>query len=68
MTGGDAKLDRVVRLSEVAELLGICARSVRRLIDRGELPGLVRVGRSVGLMQSDVETYLDRVRRRRSGQ
>ena len=49
-----AKLDRVMRLPEIAKVLGVCVRSVRRMIDRGELPRPVRVGHAVGLMQSDI--------------
>ncbi len=58
-------LDRVMRLPEIATVLGICVRSVRRMIDRGELPPCVRVGRAVGLMQSEIEAYLRRVREQR---
>jgi excisionase family DNA binding protein len=59
------KLDRIMRLREIAAVLGVCVRSVRRMIDRGELPPCVRVGRAVGLMQSEVEAYLNRVREQR---
>lgn len=59
------KLDRVMRFPEIAGVLGVCVRSVRRMIDRGELPPCVRVGRAVGLMQSEVEAYLNRVREQR---
>jgi excisionase family DNA binding protein len=66
MTGQDEKkMDRVMRLAEIARVLGICVRSVRRMIDRGELPPCVRVGRAVGLMQSEVEAYLNRMREHR---
>jgi excisionase family DNA binding protein len=58
-------LDRVMRLPEVAGVLGVCVRSVRRMIDRGELPPCVRVGRAVGLMQSEIEAYLERMRNER---
>jgi excisionase family DNA binding protein len=58
-------LDRVMRFPEVARVLGICVRSVRRMIDRGELPPCVRVGRAVGLMQSEIEAYLKRMREQR---
>jgi excisionase family DNA binding protein len=58
-------LDRVMRLPEIAEVLGVCVRSVRRMVDRGELPPCVRVGRAVGLMQSEIEAYLNRVREQR---
>jgi excisionase family DNA binding protein len=59
------KLDRVMRLPEIARVLGVCVRSVRRMVDRGELPPCVRVGRAVGLMQSEVEAYLNRMRQQR---
>jgi predicted DNA-binding transcriptional regulator AlpA len=36
------------------------------MTDRGELPRLVRVGRAVGLMQSDIEAFLERMREQRS--
>ena len=59
-------LDRVMRLPEIAAALGVCVRSVRRMIDRRELPPLVRVGRAVGLMESDVQACLGRLRAKRS--
>ncbi len=59
------KLDRVMRLPEIASVLGVCVRSVRRRIDEGELPPCVRVGRAVGLMQSEVEAYQKRLRENR---
>ena len=62
------KLDRVMRLPEIAVSLGVCVRSVRRMTDRGELPRLVRVGRAVGLMQSDIEAFLERMRSERVSQ
>ena len=65
---GEKKLDRVMRLPEIAKALGVCVRSVRRMTDRGELPRLVRVGRTVGLMQSDIEAFLERMRNERVSQ
>jgi len=62
------KLDRVMRLPEIAGILGVCVRSVRRMIERGELPQPVRVGHAVGLMQSDIETHLERMRNERANQ
>lgn len=64
----EKKMDRVMRLPEIAASLGVCARSVRRMTDRGELPHLVRVGRSVGLMKSDIESHLERMRNERARQ
>ena len=62
---GGKSLDRVMRLPEIARVLGVCVRSVRRMVDRGELPPWVRVGRAVGLMQSEVEACLNRMRQQR---
>jgi excisionase family DNA binding protein len=64
-SNGEDKLDRVMRFPEIAKVLGVCVRSVRRMIDRGELPAPVRVGRAVGLMQSEVEAFLERMRKQR---
>ena len=55
------KMDRVMRFAEIAKVLGVCVRSVRRMIDRRELPQPVRVGRAVGLMESDIEAHLQRM-------
>jgi excisionase family DNA binding protein len=67
-SGSEKKMDRVMRLPEIAASLGVCVRSVRRMTDRGELPRLVRVGRAVGLMQSDIEAFLERMRNERVSQ
>jgi len=64
----DKKMDRVMRLPEIAVALGVCVRSVRRTVDRHELPPMLRIGRSVGLMQSEVEAYLERMRKERGCQ
>ena len=61
----EMKMDRVMRLPEIAKVLGVCVRSVRRMIDRGELPPPVRMGHAVGLMQSDIEAFLERMREQR---
>jgi excisionase family DNA binding protein len=64
--GGAKEMDRVMRLPEIARVLGVCVRSVRRMIDRGELPPCVRVGRAVGLMESEIQAYLKRMREERT--
>jgi excisionase family DNA binding protein len=56
----------LLSLPEVAAILGVCVRSVRRSIDRGELPKPVRVGRAVRMFKSDVDTYLERLREQRA--
>ena len=37
-------MDRVMRLPEIAIVMGVCVRSVRRRIDLRELPPTLRVG------------------------
>jgi excisionase family DNA binding protein len=56
----------LLSLSEAAAILGVCVRSVRRSIDRGELPKPVRVGRAVRMFKSDIDTYLQRLREKRA--
>ncbi|WP_420825666.1 helix-turn-helix domain-containing protein, partial [Thiocystis minor] len=49
----------LLTLESAAETLAISARSVRRLIDAGELAP-VRIGRSVRLSAADITAYVDR--------
>lgn len=52
--------DPLLRVEEVAELIGdIHPRTARRLIERGEI-GHVRIGRLVLIRASMVQAYLDR--------
>lgn len=62
----DVEAEKLLSLSQVAEVLGLCVRSVRRLVDRGVLPRPVRVGRAVRLFKSDVDGYLEGLRKTRS--
>lgn len=59
------RVERLLTLKEVAEILRLSVRTVWRLIDKKDLPQPVRVGRSVRLFLSDVLTYLERLRERR---
>jgi predicted DNA-binding transcriptional regulator AlpA len=60
--------ERLMNLEEVAEMLGnISTRSVRRLIARGDLPKPVKVLSSPRLYNSDVVTYLERLKLKRDG-
>lgn len=67
------ELDTLLPLSRVAEILGSCSvKTVRRMIDRGELPRPCRVGRRSMLPQSEVEAFIqtlkeERAKRQRSG-
>ncbi|MGD0260720.1 MAG: helix-turn-helix domain-containing protein [Verrucomicrobiota bacterium] len=62
----DKGIEPLLSLAEVAKILGKCVRSVRRSIDRGELPKPVRVGGALRLFKSDVEAYLQRLREQRA--
>ena len=59
--------DRLIDFKEVAHLLGdVSERSVRRLIARGDLPRPVKVLSSPRLYYSDVQTYLERLKNKRT--
>lgn len=52
---------RLLRVAEVAELLGVCERTVRRLIAGGELRHH-RIGHAVRVSEADLRAYLERAR------
>lgn len=58
----DARPGRLLKIPEVAERLSVVPRTVRRLIDLGELP-TCRIGRAVRIAEEDLARYLHRVRR-----
>ena len=64
----EEKMDRVMRLPEIAMVMGLCVRSVRRKVDRGELPPMVHNGRTVGLFESEIKACLERMRKERGSQ
>lgn len=49
----------LLTLDHAADALSISARTVRRLIDRGELTP-IRIGRAVRLSTEDLRAYIDR--------
>lgn len=51
--------DRLLRVVEVAAVLGISVRQVWKLCQRGELPAPVRIGRSTRWRESEIQ---DRIR------
>lgn len=55
---GRSASDRLLDLAEVAGVLGVCKRTVQRLVAAGVLPQPVRVGHGVRLFASDVDAYL----------
>jgi predicted DNA-binding transcriptional regulator AlpA len=54
--------ERLIGLPVVINLLGVCARTVRRMVDRGEFPKPVKVAGCVRFFQSDVAAYLNRLK------
>ena len=57
--------DRLVDLKRVAALLGVCGRTVHRLIAAGELRPPVKVGRASRWFVSDVEGYMSKLKQQR---
>ena len=51
-----ADLERLLSVAEVAEVMGICERTVRRRIASGDLPAL-RDGRALRVRPSDLRAY-----------
>lgn len=48
---------RLLRVPEVAWLLGVSTKTVYRLLNKGELAG-VRVGKALRVRPADVEAYI----------
>jgi predicted DNA-binding transcriptional regulator AlpA len=60
--------ERLIDLREAGRFLGgICARSVERLIAKGELPTPVRPTKKPMLYLSDVQAYLSKLKQRQRG-
>lgn len=54
--------DRMIDLNTVAGLLGICSRTVHRLVAAGVLPPPAKIGRSSRWFMTDIDTYMDKLR------
>lgn len=61
----DASLDRLVKLRDVADMIGVGLRTVYRLIAAGELPEPVKVGHRSCIPESELRDYIERVKRER---
>ncbi len=53
--------ERLVGLNEAAARLGVCKRTVQRLISSGELPWPVKLGSRSLLLESDIQDYLQKL-------
>jgi predicted DNA-binding transcriptional regulator AlpA len=52
-------LPKMINVADFAKILGICPRTVWRLVSTGKLPQPVRFGRSVRWRPSDIERCLN---------
>ena len=57
--------ERFLRVAEAAERLSISVRSLYRLIAAQEFPGLVKVGGCRRVALSEIDAYMERVKRNR---
>jgi predicted DNA-binding transcriptional regulator AlpA len=51
--------DRLVRMPELELRFGVCKRTIQRQSEKGELPRLHRIGRAVGMRESEVNSYFE---------
>ena len=54
----NGKSDRLLRVSEVAERLGVSVRTVWALRSSGEIPDAVKIANATRWRRSDIETYI----------
>ena len=53
--------DRLIRFPELERIFGVCKRTVRRKAESGELPQLRKIGRVVGMLESQVKAYFQKL-------
>jgi excisionase family DNA binding protein len=63
MKTAKGSLPRLLSIPHIAEHLGVCTKTVRRLIQSGELISL-RVGSAIRVTETDLVAYLSRARSR----
>jgi excisionase family DNA binding protein len=52
---------KLLTMEEAAHTLGICKRSLERLIARGEFPAPLRLGRAVRVPASWIDEYIKKL-------
>jgi excisionase family DNA binding protein len=57
--------ERLIPLDSAADRLSISLRKLYRLIAERELPQPIKVGRASRLFESDIQTYLERLKSQR---
>ena len=63
--GGITGQDRLIDLKVLTGLLGVCSRTIHRLVASGELPPPAKVGRASRWFVSDVDRYMARLKEMR---
>ena len=58
--------DRLLSMPDAAARLAVSIRTLYRLVALGELAAPVKVGRASRIPASDVDRYIERLKRRRS--
>ena len=58
--------DRLVDLHTVANVLGICSRTVHRLVAAGEFPPPAKVGRASRWFRTDIDRYMAKLNEARN--
>ena len=53
-------LPQLLKLDQVADALGVCARTVRRLVEKPNFPRPLRVGHAVRFDAADIAAYIER--------
>jgi len=61
MNPGNEFNERLIRLPELSKTFGVCTRTVRRKSEIGELPPLKHIGRAVGMLESQVRAYFEKL-------
>jgi len=59
------RMESLLRISEVAKLLGISRRQIERFMASGVLPRPIKQGRGSFLAVSEVEAYIERCKETR---
>lgn len=49
---------RLLNTQEVAALMGVSPKTIRRLLDAGKLPQIVRIGRLIRWRENDIITMI----------
>lgn len=57
--------DRLLSIRQVAERLGLSTRAVYRLCAKGEFPKPVKLGGATRFYESDLQSFLERLKSRR---